>query len=325
MGAEIPDVLKQLREQLSRKIAAEIRAFYADKPGALTDKTKEFLFRYFRVRFDGVFALWILMDLAQDLLRDHRHHGVALWDWFHGKGLTLSPDILTDWEDDLVLIAVSNANRLQLKDGNVKMDAQVTAKNIPRYRVGDPVVYADNWPQGYEQYDSLGAYPGMVPRHVWEMIPENSDADTGRVRWHRSMLSSGHSADPIRLSDPEWQDALIFLQEERENHEFHSVSRSFMSRKVKDKKYALYRYLAPRPLTKDDEDFLKRYCDRVPEYREGVEKGWSILYYEWANRNGYVIAPGIVDREEIVKLIPREVRERTDGSEYYFTDGERAF
>ena len=324
VGAEIPDVLKQLREQLRRKITAEIRAFYAERPEALTDKTKEFLFRYFRGHFDGAFALCILMDLARDLLRDHRHYGAALWDWFHGDGLTLPPDILTDWRDDLVLNAVSNANELQLQDGNVKLDAQVTEKNIPRYRPGNPVVYADNWPKGYEQYDSLGAYPGMVPRRVWELIPENSIADTGRVRWLKSMLSADYPADPIRLSGPEWQDVLIFLQEETENHPFHSVSITCLPPE-EDKKYVLYRYLAPRPLTVADEDFLKRYCDRVPKYREGVEKGWSILYYEWEDETGFVIAPGIVDREEIVKLIPREVRERTDGSEYYFTDGERAF
>lgn len=324
VGAEIPDVLKQLREQLRRKIAAEIRAFYAERLEALTDKTKEFLFRYFRGHFDREFALWILMDLARDLLRDHRHYGVALWDWFYGKGLTLPAYILTDWRDDLVLNAVSNANELQLQDGNVKLDAQVTEKSILTHYPEEPVVYADNWPQGYEQYDSLGAYPGMVPRRVWELIPENSDADIGRVRWFGGVISADHSADPVRLSDPEWWDVLLFLQEEKENHPFHSVSIRCLPSE-EDKKYVLYRYFAPRPLTKEDEDFLKRYCDHVTKYREGVEKGWSILYYEWVNRNGYVIAPGIVDREEIVKLIPREVRERTDGSEYYFTDGERAF
>jgi hypothetical protein len=159
---------------------------------------------------------------------------------------------------------------------------------------------------------------------VWELIPEISNTDTGRVRWFHGVLTAGHSADPVRLSDPEWWDVLLFLQEEAENHPFHSVSITCLPPE-EDKKYVLYRYLAPRPLTEENEAFLKRYCDRVPEYREGVEKGWSILYYEWANKTGYVIDPGIVDREEIVKLIPREVRERTDGSVYCFTDGERAF
>jgi hypothetical protein len=159
---------------------------------------------------------------------------------------------------------------------------------------------------------------------VWELILEKSNADIGRVRWFGGVISAGHSADSIRLSGPVWQDVLIFLQEERENHEFHSVSIRCLPSE-EDKNYVFYRYLAPRPLTKEDEAFLKRYCDRVPEYREGVEKGWSILYYEWANKTGYVIDPGIVDREEIVKLIPQEVRERTDGSVYCFTDGERAF
>lgn len=324
VGAEIPDVLKQLREQLRRKITAEIRAFYAERPEALTDKTKEFLFRYFCGHFNREFALWILMDLARDLLRDHRYHGVALWDWFYGNGLTLPADILTDRRDDLVLNAVSNANELQLQDGNVLLDVQVTAKTVPRSYIGNPVAYADNWPEGYEQYDLLGAYPGMVPRRVWELIPENKATDIGRVRWFSGVISAGYRADPIRLSGPVWQDVLIFLQEERENHPFHSVSIQCLPSE-EDKKYVLYRYLAPRPLTEEDEDFLKRYCDRVPKYREGVEKGWSILYYEWEDETGFVIAPGIVDREEIVKLIPREVRERTDGSEYYFTDGERAF
>ena len=324
VGAEIPDVLKQLREQLSRKIVAEIRGFYAERPEALTDKTKEFLFQDFCTRFDGSFALCILRDLARDLLRDHLYYGVALWDWFYGKGMTLSADILTDCSDDLVRNAVSNANGLQLQDGNVLLDVQVTEKSILTHYPGSPVVYADNWPKGYEQYDSMGAYPGLVPRRVWELIPENSDEDIGWVRWFGGVLTADYRADPIRLSYPEWWDVLLFLQEEAENHPFHSVSITCLPPE-EDKKYVLYRYLAPRPLTEEDEDFLKRYCDRVPKYREGVEKGWSILYYEWEDETGYVIAPGIVDRKEILNLLPREVKERTDGSEYYFTDGERAF
>jgi hypothetical protein len=82
----------------------------------------------------------------------------------------------------------------------------------------------------------------------------------------------------------------------------------------------MYRF--PTTLTAEQQAIVAHY-DHIPQYREGVEKGWSILFYNY--KNGYVIAPGIVDRMEMLKLLPDEVWNRDDGLEYYFTDGTRAF
>ena len=89
------------------------------------------------------------------------------------------------------------------------------------------------------------------------------------------------------------------------------------------KRYVLYAYSNPRPLTEKDEAWLEKHWSHDPQYREGVEKGWSILFYNY--KDGFVVKPGIVDRKEMLELLPDEVLNHDDGLEYYFTDGERAF
>ena len=78
----------------------------------------------------------------------------------------------------------------------------------------------------------------------------------------------------------------------------------------------------PQPLTAEEEAELERYR-HIPEYIRGVREGWSILFYDY--RDGYVIAPGIQKREDMLKLLPREALEHDDGLEYYFTDDTFAF
>ena len=83
-----------------------------------------------------------------------------------------------------------------------------------------------------------------------------------------------------------------------------------------------YVFVLPRELNTEEEEMLKRYA-HIPDYIRGVREGWSILYYDY--KSGYVIAPGIQKREDMLKLLPREALEHDDGLEYYFTDDTFAF
>lgn len=67
---------------------------------------------------------------------------------------------------------------------------------------------------------------------------------------------------------------------------------------------------------------LQKYAS-TPEYLRGVREGWSILLYRY--KNGYTIAPGIMERAEMIKRIPSEAINHEDGIQYCFTDGTVAF
>lgn len=114
---------------------------------------------------------------------------------------------------------------------------------------------------------------------------------------------------------------LLFLHEPQDQRGIHSSGRSFFCSDG-SKRYVAYVFVPPRELKAEEEEMLKRYA-HIPDYIRGVREGWSILYYIY--KDGYVIAPGIQKREDMLKLLPKEALEHDDGLEYYFTDDTFAF
>lgn len=319
----------QVEMQLLPKVVAAIREYYRERPEVLTAEVKKWLFWYLGGKFEESVAKVMLKELSVDVLRGYLIQDVPLQEWFYGTKLELPPYFMKGISgfgknivDAIIEDALHHAVCLQICQGKVLLERPDGASwNLDIYN--GKIVCADSWPEEYWQYDFLDAYPCLISCQLRDRL-RKMDRNSS-FSWQEDILSSAVSGDPVRLTSPNWMEVQMFLGEKEDRHQFYRIDDKFRFFETKNLRYVLYRYLAPRLLSDEDERFLNQYCSNSPEYREGVKNGWSILYYEWEHNVGFVIAPGIVDREEIVKLIPREVRERTDGSEYYFTDGERAF
>lgn len=333
---EVPEIVSAeqavIRRQLQNMVVSQIREHFNSKPHALTESSKKYVFQYLFEKFGVSFAIGILRELSKDVLRDYRYFGATLFEWFHESTLELDTDFLAEDEDiatnGLILSALRNCAVLRFDEGKLRLQTtipdEIHLEIVPA--IYSRTIRADNWPEQFAQYDAVRNYTGLVPSHVFTLLDRRLSDGTQRLIESFGMTAVGSiysGFDPVRLDELDWRDLIHALREESEACRIHSARSTFHLIQTGNKRYILYIYINPRPLTEADEAFLNQYCAGVPKYREGVEKGWSILFYNY--KNGYVIAPGIVDREKMLELLPDAVWNRDDGLEYYFTDGTRAF
>lgn len=87
--------------------------------------------------------------------------------------------------------------------------------------------------------------------------------------------------------------------------------------------YALYAYIGPRKLNEMEQERLDELAESDPEYVQGVKEGWSILFLGAIEK--YIICPGVMPRDEIVKKIPDSYKKMKPDITYLFTDGSHVF
>ena len=336
---EVPEDVTQmrlaLRKQMQRAVIDQVREHFSKHPEALTQPAKKYLFAYLHHKFDAPFAIEVLRELASDIMADSLYYGAPLHEWFFAPLLELPQNCLNEIiYQPLDLLAYSvlmSASSLRIEGKNLQIQNKNDQAIIEQLAFDPdriPLVYrsirVDNWPEEFSQYDSVTAYTGLIPERVYALVG-NDTSKNGRCAMFSCMFTADchwHN-DPVRLSIPNWQDLLLTLMDNGGSACIHETYQSNLLKEDGNKRYVIYYFVNPRPLREEDEVFLQKYCAQVPKYREGVEKGWSILFYNY--HQGYVVAPGIVDRMEMLKLLPQEALEHDDGLEYYFTDGTRAF
>lgn len=320
---EALDVLELLADRLLDEIVRRIREHVRHYPQLRTPEFSEWLYWLFTTRF-----LWtemrLLREFSTDLLRDYRLLGVTLYDWFHSETLTVDGNMFSryGWARTLTYNACAHAKSVRLEEGRIVLE-RVLDENMLKVNESDVwLTRADAMPEKYSQYDSVSQYPGLLPERTFRLLSE-SFVITGATAKNQFGLLGAivNHWDAHSLRYPEKEDVLIFLREAPDHRKLHSSYRPPFVENG-NKRYMLYIFVAPGELTLKEEEELQLW-HHIPEYIRGVREGWSILFYNY--QNGYVIAPGIVDRMEMLKLLPDEARNHDDGLEYYFTDGTPAF
>lgn len=272
----------------------------------------------------------VLRELSRDLLKDHPVCGATLHDWFWGEELETEGSVLRRYPHVLrkeLVTLLMNAESLRLDNKTLRI-RRGTQRSIGEKKTvafhqlcsdySDLTVRVDAWPEEYGAYDAVSTLGGVVQGTTWEKLGKDTILENRICRIYGDLFSWN---DPVRLADPSWQDVLLFLQEPQDRRGIHSSRRSFF-RSDGSKRYVACVFVPPRELKAEEEEMLKRYA-HIPDYIRGVREGWSILYYGY--KDGYVIAPGIQKREDMLKLLPKEALEHDDGLEYYFTDDTFAF
>ena len=319
-----------LRSKLVEKVADLLRSHIRRYP-ALDDAVFWNAFiDYLSVGLQWDLGSAVLRELSRDVLKDHLVCGAPLYDWFWGAELEAEGSILR-WcpyvlRKELVTLLM-NAESLRLDNKTLRIrrgpqrligEEKLAAIHQLCSGYSDLTVRADVWPEEYGTYDAVSALSGLVQGNTWKKLRKDV-VFKDRICKIRGDLFSRN--DPVRLSNPSRTDVLLFLHEPQDQRGIHSSGRSFF-RSNGSKRYVAYEFVPPRELKAEEEEMLKRYA-HIPDYIRGVREGWSILYYDY--KSGYVIAPGIQKREDMLKLLPKEALEHDDGLEYYFTDDTFAF
>ena len=331
---ETPETVRIVRDALRGKLAEKVtdllRSHVRQYP-ALGDAVFWNAFiRYLSTDTHQELGHAVLRELSRDLLKDHLVCGATLHDWFWGEELETEGSVL--WRCPHVLkkelvTLLMNAESLRLDNKTLRIrrgtQRSIEEKKMAAIRrlcmyYSNLGVRVDEWPEEYGAYDAVSTLNGLVQGTTWEKLDKNAILENRICEIYGAWFSWN---DPVWLDVPSWQDALLFLQEPQDQRGIHFLGRSFFSSDG-SKRYVAYVFVPPRELKAEEEEMLKRYA-HVPDYIRGVREGWSILYYNY--KNGYVIAPGIQKREDMLKLLPREALEHDDGLEYYFTDDTFAF
>lgn len=331
VSEEVLEVKQRLHKYIIQQMATQIREHFEKYPQAKTESALNFVYQYLCEKFDVDLCAAILERLSEDLLADYQIYGAAMDRWFHHKQIAVDTDSLR-WQHGFAFVLLASilydAEEVQIADSCVTIQRSLPIQineQFDRY-IGDQVVFcADMWPEKYIQYDAVSAFARFVPQRVFSLIPKSK-----RRSDHCNFVSSSYdkitlseicAVNPVRMTQMNLADVILLLGEDKKKPKFHI--KPIMDQLDEDgKKYVFYCYINPRPIADHEQQFIQQY-DHIPEYRCGLENGWSILFYRY--KDGYTIAPGIVDRTEMIKRIPKEALEHNDGIAYCFTDGTKAF
>lgn len=195
-------------------------------------------------------------------------------------------------------------------------------------------IKADKWEGIYQDYD--------IVSNLWPIIPEklftnlNDDFSIKDISSRaKSTSDSGNSLagianlDPVLIhpkygcfskdEDPCEKETNYVGKFEHPNNKFWLFELNQHGRVSNDKDYFLYVFIAPRKLSNKEKETLKDFQIDDKDYYDGVQNGWSILFLGRTCER--IIRPGIVSKNDLVKMIKRNFWEANNNTSYYFTDG----
>lgn len=203
-------------------------------------------------------------------------------------------------------------------------------------------IRADNWKGIYEDYDMASNIWPIVSPNLFDGLNcgyETEDFVKGRAR---NISHTGNGISGIAKLDPALINPKFGISSKNKmdnwgkkcyvgecgefiHNKFWLFELNNHGDLVRDQKkdFVLFSYIAPRQLNDLEETRLLDFRDNDEVYIKGVKEGWSILFIGHAQK--YVIMPGIVGRNDIIKYIPESITSNTDGITYYNLDGTKAF
>ncbi|MCH5279515.1 MAG: ATP-binding protein [Christensenellaceae bacterium] len=333
---EIPDEVYAIKTNLCNRLVEEISrvicSHFKDHPSVKTDAALSYVKEYLSRKFDFATFYSIMRQLFFDVFSDYSECGVSIKDLFHKTDLNIPSFSLLRSQRSLMQLmqfVLCTAEQINVNGDSVFVKTQCNQSIEDKYNYTNPsevVIYANVWEGIYSQYDVVSALWPLIPQRTYELynaretLTANSKKD-----FFNKFLSNVAYMDSFRMKESSngigRADILSQLN-------MHTINSGMYQRHISgfadepQKKYVIYAFISPRELSEKEEIELQNY-EKTPEFIRGVREGWSILFYRY--NDGYIVAPGIVDREEMVKRIPNDALDHSDGIEYCFTDGTVAF
>ena len=324
-----------LDEQLMQEISNVIKTHFENYPFVKTDAVLSHIKEYLYHKFDLKIYYRIMELLSLNVFAEYNEYGISIKVLLNQSSLYMPSFSATRSRSSLsslIRIALCSAEQIAVEGDTVSVKMQREQKNEDAFQrpgYNDLLICATAWEGVYAQYDIVSNLWPIIPKRLYElykaekMLTVNSKmlSNSGPV----TRLSAIAELDPFGMHHLHnvisRANILLLLNTDIENLVVHQ----YPLYDIEDdphKKYVIYAYVNPRALSPNEEVELRKYAS-TPEYLRGVQEGWSILFYRY--KDGYTIAPGIVDRTEMVKRIPREAISNEDGIQYCFTDGTVAF
>lgn len=236
-------------------------------------------------------------------------------------------------EEDKVFVLGGTYKKLQYS----KYDYD--SENISLHSV---VVKADEWNGEYAEYDLVNRLWPVVSPNLFNQLQEEEVIKLITKRC-KTIASSGNGLCSIATLEPVLIHPYLGIGTKRKDRfekvdcyvgEIGEIQRNYwlyelsdFGKLTKEKKIspALFVFIAPRKLNKREEIRLAEMETEKEnaQYVKGVREGWSILFLGAIKK--YIIEPGKIGKEQIVKKIPKSFKEIKPDIKYVFTDGSVVF
>lgn len=339
VSKDVEQSAKRMGQRLLTEIAKTIRSHFAEYPNAKTFETLYYLDNYLSNKYATGTYFDLMQQICDGLMDEYCVCGNIFSEAISRHCFQMPTSLpVKSWKSysRIFEILLAQAIYISVDDERIKIKRNPEEDTLPYYEVYSPYepicIRADEWKGKFSQYD--------VVRNLWPLIPERvfhlcgNDRPSFTVnssfkKVHHGYSNSANLTDiGEKLLDSEGNnnrisrsDILMLLNSQPSD----AVTCKCPITGIWDeenKKYVLFAFIDPHKLSKIEEKELELF-ENYPEYVRGVHEGWSILFYRY--EDGYVISPGIVSREEMVKKIPDIARNHNDGITYCFTDGTVAF
>lgn len=236
-------------------------------------------------------------------------------------------------EEDKVFVLGGTYTKLQYSQHNHD------SENISLHSV---VVKADEWNGEYAEYDLVNRLWPIVSPDLFNQLQEEEVIKPMTKRC-KTIASYGNGLCGIATLDPVLIHPYYGIGIKRKDRfekvdcyvgEIGEIQRSYWlyelsdyGRLTREDKIspALFAFIAPRKLNKQEQIRLAELETEKEnaQYVKGVREGWSILFLGAIKK--YIIEPGKIRREQIVKKIPKSYKELKPDIQYVFTDGSPVF
>lgn len=224
-------------------------------------------------------------------------------------------------EEDFIIIQTKNKNNH--KDEILEY---IYADNtsIPTQEIYE----VSSWKPFNSEYDLITAMFPFLPTKMFNLL----DYETLNVPASKKFLPHKYShivelfsLTPFSINaDIHIDEDKLYSQNGFQKYNFFNRKASVLFSEIKKEegpsKIAIMIFVSPQTIKAENELALNYYKESDPEYVRGIREGWSILYTSVENRN-FVILPGKVKRDDLVKELPLEFWNEYDDLEFIFTDG----
>lgn len=272
--------------------------------------------------------------------------GMQMQDLFGESKLSLSNPVFSDYQEVIRQILIGklmNAEKILVTENQLTIEGgKYTAFPFGKclFYEEEPSLHmfalkADVWTGVYAEYDLVSKFWPVVSPALFNGFCGH---EIHEVTKHCKILTYfGNGIQGIANLDPAMihprlgissRKHEVFKKTECYVGRFEQIERNYWlfelsdhCKRLKDMNIspALFAYISPRKLNPTEEARLAELEKEDSEYVKGVKEGWSILFLGAVKQ--YIIVPGIIGREDILKHIPKSYFDLKPEIRYAFPDG----
>ena len=346
-------VRERLLDGLYREISSAITRYYGLHPEHNTEQVRSFLLAHLWITLGDYLnicnirpmlpSLWQYLSVG--LFRGHCEAGLPLealqdkpfsFSLIPAKLHLLGSESLRNPLSDIVPTILLRAKHICLEEDSISVEINEAPKNLKQEPItesnlsfGHEVLYrADSGAMSWEQWDIISNILPFVSPGLFRVLSGEGlgsgwakQADVPNGLLTNALLHNfnplGEGLDPIlpQLQVSDW--AIITKDPYIISVDYSNGAPLLLVR------------ISPVEITTEAEQAIQTYSS-IPNYEKGIREGWTLLLYPLFQDNnlyGRILAPGIVDRFEMVTHIPDNIVDAamTSGYPLHFTDGTLAF